>query len=157
MSDTPQNPHELARKQALRFLERRALSTKELRDKLTTKGIDPHVADETVSYLTDLRLLDDVDYAEQIVRHYHAKRFGRLRIEQELWRRGIAKDLWEDAFAETPDSTDDAIDALLHTKLRGQMPDPSDEKRAADALRRRGHNWDDISAGIRRYKESLSE
>ena len=31
------------------------------------------------------------------------------------------------------------------------MPDPKERKRVSDALARRGFDWSDISAGLRRY------
>ena len=50
---------------------------------------------------------DSEEYAAMIVRHYSAKGYGENRIKAELSRRGIARELWEDAlvFLPEPDET----------------------------------------------------
>jgi len=142
------------RDRALALLGRRAMSRRELIDKLVRKGESPEAAEEVADWLEETGLLNDADYAEQVVRHYAEKGYGQKRIEQELWRRGIAKDLRHTALEAMPQN-DDALDRFIQTKLRGNIPDKAEEKRVADALARRGYNWDEISAGMRRYKEQL--
>ena len=149
-----QSPQEALRKRALKLLDYRAMSRRELIDKLVQKGEDAEAVEEAVDWLVEMGLLHDAHYAEMVVRHYAAKGYGQKRIEQELWRRGIEKDLWHIALEELPNG-DDAVDRFIQSKLRGEMPDQREEKRVADALARRGYNWDEINAGLRRYKETL--
>ena len=144
------------RERALAMLGRRAMSRRELIDKLIQKGESAEAAEETAQWLEKTGLLNDADYAELIVRHYAEKGYGRRRVEQELWRRGVDKELWVTALAEMPEG-DDALDRFIQSKLRGSVPDRAEEKRVADALCRRGYHWDQISAGLRRYQESLEE
>ena len=145
-----------ARRRALEMLGRRSMSRRELIDKLVQKGETQEAAEQTADWLVELRLLDDADYAEQIIRHYAAKGYGQKRLEQELWRRGIEKELWNTALEEMPEG-DEALDRFIQSKLRGTDPDRKEEKRVADALQRRGYSWDQISAGMARYKDSLGE
>jgi len=142
------------RKRALQFLDRRAMSRRELIEKLVQKGEDKAAVEAAVDWLVEMGLLKDEHYAELIVRHYAEKGYGRRRIEQELWRRGIAKELWGVALQEMPEE-DDALDRFIASKLRGEAPDPKEEKRVADALCRRGYSWDEIREGLRRYKDAL--
>jgi len=132
------------------------MSRRELIDKLLQKGESEEAAELAADWLVEMRFLDDADYAEQIVRHYAAKGYGKKRLEQEFWRRGIAKELWETALLEMPDG-DESLDRFIHTKLRGLDPDAKEKKHVADALARRGYSWDEIDAGLRRYKDSLGE
>jgi len=150
------NDQEALRKRALEMLGQRAMSRRALTDKLLQKGESAEAAEETADWLEEMKVLNDADYAELIVRHYAEKGYGRRRIEQELWRRGIEKDLWDTALREMPEG-DDALDRFIQSKLRGDMPDPREKKRVADALCRRWYNWDQINAGLRRYQESLEE
>ena len=147
-------PQEALCRRALEILGRRAMSRRELVDKLVQKGEDKAAAELAADWLVEMRLLDDADYAEQIVRHYAAKGYGRQRVAEELWRRGIGRDLWDAALLEMPEG-DEALDRFIQAKLRGSEPDKQEEKRVADALRRRGYDWDAISEGLRRYRESL--
>ena len=152
MRDT--NIPEDARRRALEILNRRAMSRRELLEKLVQKGETKEAAEAAVAWIAEMRLLDDEGYAEEIVRHYAAKGYGQKRIEQELWRRGIEKDLWSTALEAMPEE-DDSLDRFIASKLRGSDPDKKEEKRLADALARRGYSWDEIGAGIRRYRETL--
>ena len=153
MSDAPQDA---LKKRALALLGRRAMSRRELVDKLAEKGEDAEAAEIVADWLEEMRFLNDADYAAQVVEHYGAKGYGRRRVEQELWRRGVPKDLWDAALEALPEGTEE-LDRYLAQKLRGTLPDRKEEKRAADALLRRGYNWEQIAAGIERYKESLEE
>lgn len=152
----PEEEQQRLRRRAMKMLERRALSRRELTDKLVQKGEGRDAAEETVLWLEEMGLINDGAYAELVVRHYGAKGYGPLRIQQELYRRGIEKDLWEAAFEEMPEDRG-AMDRFIQSKLRGEIPDRKEEKRVADALHRRGYDWDEIGEGLRRYREALDE
>jgi regulatory protein len=77
-----------------------------------------------------------------------------MRIQDELYRRGIDKELWEEALAELHETEDKAYDYLL-SRLRGSAPDKAALKRVTDALYRRGFSWDEIKSAIQRYNEAL--
>ena len=86
-----------------------------------------------------------------MVELYARKGYGKRKIRDELYRRGIPRELWDEALSqiEEEDNTS-AIDAFLEKKLKGSH-DPKDVKRASDALARRGFSWSEISDGLRRY------
>lgn len=144
------------RQRALRIIGVRAMSVKELTDRLKEKGESPENAEAAAQWLRDMRLLDDAQYAAMCVRHYAAKGYGPGKIRSELYRRGIAKDLWDDALEELPEQ-DDRIDALLRRKLRSDTPDRTELRKAADYLYRRGFGRDEIHAALARYSERLEE
>jgi len=141
------------RSRALGFLDRRAMSRKELVDKLVQKGEDRAQAEQVADWLVEMGQINEEEYAGAIVRHYAAKGYGRKRIEQELWRRGVEKEVWDQAFSEMPEDTDETIDRFIESKLRGEIPDRKEEKRVTDALMRRGYGWDEIRSAMRRYVE----
>lgn len=70
--------------------------------------------------------LDDADYARRVVEHYSARGCGPAKLRDELYRRGVPRDCWDDALA-AQEPPEGAIDALLQKKLRGA--DPSDPGR----------------------------
>jgi len=141
---------ESARKRALALLEKRDYSRKMLLDKLTEKGASPEAAAEVCDWLCDLGVVDDARYAALVARHYAAKGFGARRIREELYRRGIHRDLWEEAMAELPE-TDGTVYRLLCQKLRGWDGDTAALQRAQNYLLRRGYSWEDIRAALERY------
>ena len=143
------------RQRALRIIGARAMSVKELTDRLKEKGASPENAEDAAQWLLDMRLLDDAQYAAMCVRHYAAKGYGPGKIRNELYRRGIARELWDEALEELPEQ-DDRIDALLRRKLKSDTPDRAELRKAADYLYRRGFGRDEIHAALARYSE-LSE
>ena len=74
---------------AAKQLSYRALSAKMLRDKLLAKGHDEEAADYALAWLTERSLLNDMLFAESVVRGYTRKGYGAARIRQELTRRRI--------------------------------------------------------------------
>lgn len=142
---------------ALNALSTRPMSRHELCQKLEEKGCPPGHALEIVDRLTELGYLDDPSYAAALVRHYAGKGYGPYKIKDELFRRGISREYWDEALS-SAETSDEAIDAFITQKLRGvEQPDRKDFKRVSAALARRGYAWSDISAALRRYGADLEE
>lgn len=139
----------LLKGKALEILSRRPHSAKELNDKLVQKGADPKSAAACVRWLLDQRLLDDESYAAAVARHYAARGYGPGRIRQELSRRGVPRDYWDEALGQRPDNTE-KIDKLIAARLHD--PDDRDEvRKVTAALFRRGFGWDEIRAALARF------
>ena len=101
--------------------------------------------------LEELGILNDAQYAQLVVRHYSAKGCGERKLRDELYRRGVPRDLWEEALTQAEDPAE-AIDAFVAKKLKGAaVSDPKELKKVSDALARRGYSWSDISEALRRY------
>ena len=145
-----------SRVKAAQLASGRMLSRKELTDKLSRKGIDPDTAEETADWLESLGAVDDVAYAGAIARHYAASGYGPGRVRQELQKRGVSRELWDDALSQLPDSAD-AIDRFLQKKLSGRTPDRATLKKLSDALLRRGFSWSDIRPALNRLGEEIDE
>lgn len=145
-----------SRVKAARLASGRMMSRKELTDKLSRKGIDPDTAEETADWLESLGAVDDVAYAGVIARHYAASGYGPGRVRQELQKRGVSRELWDDALSQLPDSAD-AIDRFLQKKLSGRTPDRATLKKLSDALLRRGFSWSDIRPALNRLGEEIDE
>lgn len=144
------------RVKAAQLASGRMMSRKELADKLNRKGIAPDNAEEAVEWLTSLGAVDDAAYAGVIARHYAASGYGPGRVRQELQKRGVPRELWDDALSQLPDSAD-AIDRFLKKKLGGRTPDRAALKKLSDALLRRGFSWSDIRPALNRLGEEIDE
>lgn len=145
------------RGKAMDLIAGRPMSRKELTDRLTvrprSREKEPlatrEEAEAAADRLEELGYLNDREYARTLVRHYAAKGYGARKIRDELYRRGVPRELWDEALAQIEDNSS-VIDAFLEKKLKGSH-DPKDIKKAADALARRGYRWEEISAAMRRY------
>ena len=152
-----QDDEELARAydRALTLLEFRARSVMELRRKLKEKGIEKPIADRVIERLLDQKLLDDAEFARQFARNrVLGPGTSRLRIIQELGRKGVARDIAEeavDALVET-EGVDPAatVQRVAEKKWRALAKlDPMTRRRRLYAfLARRGFNPDEIREAI---------
>ena len=153
-----------AREKALSLLSARPLSRKELVDKLTacpaggkTKpAADGETAAAVADRLEELGYLDDAAYARTVAGHYAAKGWGEGKIRDELYRRGVPRDLWDQAL-EALEDPGPQIDAFLRKRFRGKEPDREELRRAGAALARRGFRWEDIRDGLCRWGQDPEE
>jgi len=145
-----------AKERAARIVGARPVSRKELVRRLMEKGENPENAEEAAAAMERIGAVNDEEYAAMIVRHYFAKGFGLGRVRDELYRRGVPKELWEDALAEMPD-TAETLDALVAQKLRGRSADKKELKKLTDTLCRRGFSWEEIRGALARYGEETEE
>ena len=108
-------------------------------------------AEAVCDRMEELGYLNEAEYAGRIVRHFAAKGFGERKLRDELYRRGVPRELWDEALEQIEEEDNAcAIDAFLEKKLKGSH-DPKDVKRASDALARRGFRWPEIRDALRRY------
>lgn len=147
--------NEDAKKRALQLLDKRDYSRKMLIDKLTEKGASDGDAAEVADWLCELGVVNDARFAELIVRHYAAKGYGERRIRDELYRRGIDRDLWDEALTQLSGPEETAY-GLLRAKLRGDVSEAG-VKRAEAALLRRGFSWQEIRPALERYLNTNEE
>ena len=138
--------------QAVELVGRRALSRRELEQRLLQKGGDAAAVAETADWLEEIGALDDGNYAEVVARHYARRGYGAGRVRQELQRRGIPREHWDIALEQLPDSGD-AIRSYIQKKCGGDLEDPGVKKRVCDGLLRRGFSWSEIRAAISGYTD----
>lgn len=156
------------RGKALDMVAAKPMSRRELVDKLTAKRpktrdgrerpplADEALANETADWLEELGYLNDAEYAKQVVKHYSAKGYGEHKLKDELFRRGVPKELWDAALLEAVEP-EDGIDEFLRKRFKGCQPDQKELKRASDALARRGYRWNEIREGLNRYGADIEE
>ena len=144
------------RRRAAALAAEKAMSAGELRRKLREKGASPEMAQKAAAWLLDLGVLDERAYAAMVVRHYAAKGYGRKRLEAELYRRELPRELWEEALEEMPD-TGAQLDALVRKRLGDATPDRKEVGRLASSLMRRGYSWEEVRAAIARNRGEVPE
>lgn len=151
------------KEKALRLLSGRPMSRKELVDKLTARPRDKEkepvpeeLAEEAADRLEELGYLNDAEYARTVARHYAAKGYGGRKLRDELWKRGVPREYWDQALEKVQDPTD-AMDAFIRRKLMGRTADRETLGKLSAALARRGYRWEDIRAALSRYGETFED
>ncbi len=82
---------------ALRFLERRNRTKKEMKDHLAEKGFSKDDIGQCISYLENSCYLDDQRYCGEYLRYSFAKGWGKKKIAANLARLGISGEEIEEA------------------------------------------------------------
>src|SRR5690606_36486940 len=75
------------------FLARREHSRKELKYKLARSCEDESLIDELLAKLSEEGLQSDERFTESFIHHRVNKGHGPIKIEQELYQRGIEKEV----------------------------------------------------------------
>ena len=110
------------------LLKDRDYPERRLREKLRETGYDESIADAAVESLKEAGYLDDLRYAQSYVRYHMADR-SRLRIRQDLMKRGISPEMIGQAF----------------DSLEGESPENAEEEQIRTLLEKRHFNPDSAS------------
>ena len=138
------------KEKALNLLSRKPQSRRELERKLREWEAGEEETAAICDRLEELGYLNDESYAALVVRHYGAKGYGEKKLRDELYRRGVPRDLWDAALEQAADPAD-AIDAFVAKKLAGKTSDRKELEKVSAALLRRGYSWSDIRDALSRY------
>ena len=144
-----------AKARALRILGSRTLSARELEKRLVNKGESVETAQAAVRWLESSGIINDSDYAVSIVQYYSLKGYGAARIKDELFKRGIRREIWDEAL-ECIDDTGDAAQEYLKKKLKGSS-DSDDIRRALNSLHARGYSYSEARSAVNRYIGNVDE
>ncbi|MBQ3089104.1 MAG: regulatory protein RecX [Oscillospiraceae bacterium] len=144
-----------AKARAARMIGARPLSKTELVSRLVKKGEGEAQAQKAADWLEELGAVNDAEYARTIVRHYDHMGYGPQKIREELYRRKVPREYWEEAMEEMRPGLE-AAEAFLAGKLRYREVTEKELQRQMNALRRRGFGWDVIREAIRPYERQLN-
>lgn len=142
---------------ALSLLAFRARSVAELRKRLLAAGAPAGEVETTIARLIDQKLLDDADFARQFARtRSQGMGASRLRIRQELGRKGVARSVADEAITELEEEDGVDFSASIHrvaerkwkTLLGGGLDAPTSRRRLYGFLARRGYSPDEIRAAM---------
>ncbi len=147
---------EQTKDKALRLLEFRAHSERELTDKLKRAGAKDNDIEEVLEFCRNYGFVDDRSFAVKKARDLkNLKRYGIRRIKSELYSKGIAAEYIEEAVAELDDNEEMLI-PLVEKKLGGNF-----EKKNVDKCIRyfiyRGYSFSDIKNCIDELKIDYEE
>ena len=146
-----------AREKALRLLEFRSHSEKELYDKLKRAGARSEDIEKVLDFCREYGFVNDERYAVGKAKDLkNLKKYGKNRIKQELYSKGISAENIEAALAELDADEEDMLYPLVSKKLGGDF-----ERKNIDKCIRyfiyRGYELRDIKSCIERIKGEADE
>lgn len=157
---TDEELHELIRKsdarrateKALYLLEYRDHTKKELTEKIARTAASREAAEAAAGKMEELGLIDDGSYARRYAKElFERKKYGPLRVRQELRQKGIEPGLIDELLEEydDPDAFTERIGEILERKYPGWREDEKIKRRAFGALQRMGYSYEHIREGMR--------
>lgn len=145
------------KEKALRILEYRSHSEKELIAKLKRAGALEEDIPPVIEFLNEYGFLNDAEYAKHLARDMqNLKKYGKNRIINELRFRGIIPEYIDDAIAQLDDAENDILYPLVEKRLGGDFDRKNIEK-TVRYFAYRGYSYDDIKSCIDALKEEYAE
>lgn len=134
---------------ALDILAQREHCRREVITKLMQRGYSREVAEEAADRLSEYGYLDDERFARLYVKELkEKKKYGKARIKQELFRKGIDRDIADAVLSQTEENSEDEIKELLRKKYPLFMNDEKIKNRAINALIRYGYGITEIKKAM---------
>lgn len=142
-----------AKEKALYLLEYRSRSRKELVERITPL-YGSEAAEAAADKMVQLGFVDDErfarDYAEEL---FTKKRFAPKRVEYELSRKGIDKEIIALVVEELTPDPEEQIRSLIETKYRNKIGDANSRRKTANAIAALGYSYYDINSVMSEYDE----
>ena len=149
---------------ALRLLESRPRSEREITDRLKQRDCTPETITAVIQKLREHGFVDDVQFtAAWIESRARTQPGGRYKLKQELIEKGIAKSTIDEAIGEISEDTEIELAKKALSKRSATIPADKDERRAAYArdaayLARRGFTWTITKPVLNeRYGQSIDD
>lgn len=138
-----------ARERALYLLDAREYSYTELFKKLEV-NYDEEICYEVLNRLAELGLINDRRYAERLGEYLLEKKcFGRYRASQEMYRRGLSRELINETLDKYDEDSAVRLYELVKAKYERYMTDEKGINKVRNALVRKGFSYDDINIVIK--------
>ncbi len=138
---------------AVSLLSRRDHSEKELIQKLALKGYKDG-AREAVEKLKNGGYVDDERFARLYVRELQTlKRYGKKRVEQELFRKGVERDIIRAVLEETEFDQSELV-ALIEKKYSRYIGDEKGIHKTVNSLLRMGYSYGEIRDALKAIDEN---
>lgn len=142
-----------AKKRAMNLLQKREYTAASLREKLRDGEYPEECIEEAIAYVESYGYVDDLRYARDFI-VYNMERKSRMRIEQDLMRKGICKDTIRAVFEELEEDgmrQDEVsmIRSLLEKKkYDAKTADGQEKQRMYAFLYRKGFHADAINRAL---------
>lgn len=142
-----------ARDYALKIVEFKDRTEKEIREKLSQKGYDEFIIEDEIEFLKSYGFINDSRYAERYTQDgINIKKWGKSRIKTELLRKGvereIAENVIEDAFYELDD--DRLISEMQKRFNNCDFSNIKERRRIFNFYMRRGFSPEEIKGAMNR-------
>lgn len=134
------------------LLSRRDHSVKELKEKLL-RTVDEASADKAIERFLELGYLDDEKFAKALAKHlYEVKNYSDNHVRQELYKRGISREIVYDIIDNSEIDSIETIINLVTKKYYNKLNAENGKEKVVAALMRKGFSYGDIKTALHRIE-----
>lgn len=134
------------------LLSRRDHSVKELRDKLL-RTVDEKSADKAIEKFMQLGYLDDEKFAVQLAEYlFKVKNFSVNHVKQELYKRGIDRNIIDNIIEENEVDPIDSIINVINKKYLNKLRADGGKEKVISALMLKGFKYSEIKTAFYRIE-----
>jgi SOS response regulatory protein OraA/RecX len=148
-----------ARRHAFAILACGENNRKSLIQKLRAKGYSPDVCEKIADYMEHRGYIDEKKQMGLLIDTYLKKKFGRIKITEELILKGYRRDEVSEYVKEALKEVDFAENCawIIEHKYNPLPKDAESLKKMMTALMRYGYNINDIKTAIRLFQEAQEQ
>lgn len=144
-----------AKQRALYLLDKSYKTEKEIYDKLKSGSYPEIIIEKVISFLCEYDLINDLRYSVMYV-DFKKNSKSKKQIIQDLYKKGISKEIMDLAFEENDFSDEISLEKLV--KKRVNKYDLSDYKSVSKLyqyLVAKGYNYSDVKTAISKHTNSI--
>lgn len=145
---------EYALERAAKLLARQSYTRQGLYQKLLKDGFPAQPVIEAIDRMNEMGALDDEAYGRNLIQKCTRKGYGPIRIEAELYRSGIDREMRQSMIEELPNELDMVLAYLDNVCTPEDLEDEKYYQNLSRKLSRRGYRWSVINEGMRRYRRA---
>ena len=136
---------------ALKLIEFKDRTEKEIRQKLHEKGYDENSIEDEIEFLKNYGYINDSRYAEHFTHDaINIKKWGKGRIRAELLRKGVDREIIDSVIEESFEEVDDdRVFSLMKTRFaNSDFSNIKERTRIFNFYMRRGFSPDEIKGAM---------
>lgn len=142
-----------AKEKAFDIVTRKAVTEKELQNKLADKGYDKTVCDIVIDTMKEYNYINDFDYCERFLEYAVSRGWGRSKMAFELRRRGVEEAIAQEVLSSFEDNPAERILDIIDTKFAEvDFADFRQKQKVVRFFASRGFDFDSINAAISNKK-----
>lgn len=140
-----------AKERVLYLLKDSAKTKKQIRDKLKQGYYPEIVIEKVIDFLERYSYINDYEYALNYIDN-NSKRKSLMQIRNNLYVKGVNKELIDSAISASIIDDKASIDKLIEKKIKGyDLNNPKHKRRFYSLLQRNGYSYDLITKVLREY------
>lgn len=142
-----------ARERALYILDKYDKTEHQIREKLK-KGLYPgDIIEKVVSYLKEYHMIDDLKYSVMYIECKENSK-SRRQITQDLYLKGVSRDIIDTAFAESGYSDEKSLDNIIRQKIKKyNLNDRKELQKLYRYLLGKGYGYSEVKKALYSYVE----